>query len=122
MTSKEQLAYYKQQCEEQANCIIELNLLLEIERQAYKNLTELYDIDTKSLLQQNEKLKQQVDDLENNQETVLTTFEISVQQNEKFKKAIIDMLNYLSKEPNKVIPKHSIKQTFNKFLKEVLGE
>lgn len=40
------------------------------------------------LKQENEKLKQQVKDLENNQETVLTTLEISVQQNKKLKKAI----------------------------------
>lgn len=40
------------------------------------------------LMQENKKLKQQVEDLENNQETVLTTLEISVQQNEKLKKAI----------------------------------
>ena len=40
---------------------IELQQLLEIERQAYKNLKELYDIDTKSLLQQNEKLKKAIE-------------------------------------------------------------
>ena len=32
------------------------------------------------------------------------------------------MLDYLSKEPNRAIPKHSIKQTFDKILKEVLGD
>ena len=40
------------------------------------------------LMQENEKLKQQVEDLENNQETVLTTLELAVNQNEKLKKAI----------------------------------
>ena len=38
---------------------LELQQCLEIERQAYKNLNELYDIDTKSLLQQNEQLKEE---------------------------------------------------------------
>ena len=40
------------------------------------------------LTQENEKLKQKVEDLENNQETVLTTLEISVQQNLILEKAI----------------------------------
>ena len=40
------------------------------------------------LSKQNEKLKQQVKDLENNQETVLTTLEIATNQIEKLKKAI----------------------------------
>lgn len=64
MTSKEQLAYYKQQCEEQANYIIELQLQLEQLEDSSKirmqqidkyatTLTEKY-LDLK---QENEKLK-----------------------------------------------------------------
>jgi hypothetical protein len=41
---------------------------------------------------------------------------------EKLEKVVNDFLEYLSKEPNKTIPKHSIKQTFDKLLKEVFGE
>lgn len=40
---------------------LELQQLLEIERQAFKNLKELYDIDTKSLLQQNSKHKKVIE-------------------------------------------------------------
>ena len=40
---------------------------------------------------------------------------------EKLEKVVNDFLEYLSKEPNKTIPKHSIKQTFDKLLKEVFG-
>ena len=44
----------------------------------------------------------------------------SLERLEKLEKVVNDFLEYLRKEPNRTILKHSIKQTFNKLLKEEL--
>ena len=45
----------------------------------------------------------------------------SLERLEKLEKVVNDFLEYLSKESNRKIPKHSIKQTFDKLLKEVVS-
>ena len=50
------------------------------------------------------------------------TIKESLERLEKLEKVVNDFLEYLSKESNRTIPKHSIKQTFDKLLKEVFGE
>ena len=77
---------------------------LEIERQAYKNLKELYDIDTKSLLQENEKLKNAIEILKN---------KISISVN----RTVV----WFETEKGCVIFKIDTQQEYE-LLKEVLGE
>ena len=63
MTSKEQLIYYKQQCEEQANYIIELKERLEtLESDLYKTSKIVTSLLNKNLAleQENEKLKKAI--------------------------------------------------------------
>ena len=67
---------------------------LEALKKEKEELKNILDADIKALIEgdrlakENEKLKQQVEDLENNQKTVLTTLEIAVQKNEKLKMII----------------------------------
>ena len=65
------------------------------------------------LEKENQELKQDVEDvIEDYKDAALRMF--------KYDEVIEKFINYLDKEPNKAIPKHSIKQTLNKLLKEVL--
>lgn len=69
-----------------------------------------------------EKLYYNEDQLTTTDRIMLTKILKDLNLMEQFGKAISDMINYLKKEPNRAIPKHSIKQKFDKILKEVLSE
>ena len=104
MTSKEQLIYYKQQCEEQANYIIELKErleTLEIENEQLKgNETIICDY-AYSLKQENETLNKALDIAKEDYTTTRINLDNASarikdleQENEKLKKAI-KLLKYL---------------------------
>lgn len=77
------------------------------------NLIERLNRLVEKAQQENQDLKQDVKDvLEDYKDAVLRMF--------KYAEVIEKFIFYLNKEPNRSIPKHSIKQVLDKLLKEVL--
>lgn len=99
MTSKEQLAYYKQQCEEQANYIIELQLQIEQLEDSAKIKAKQVDEYATTLKEKYLDLKQENEKLKNENKENAEFYVKSrdalwdlKQQNEKLKKAIEIMI------------------------------
>lgn len=95
----------------------DLEKLEQLEKDYNKTLISNGELCVKVCELENEKqeLKQDVEDvLEDYKDAALRMF--------KYAEVIDKFIDYLDKEPNKAIPKHSIKQTLNKFLKEVLND
>lgn len=82
------------------------------------NLLERFNVTQK--LERLEELEKESQELKQDVEDVLKDYKDAALKMFKYVEVIDKFIDYLDKKPSKSIPKHSIKQTLNKLLKEVL--